>query len=111
VVKPQSVELQLLRAELPGKERLVFVKPSPSDGPAPLGRYDEFGLPSTYFAWVPPQAVTLVARERSATVRSLEVLAWDQAPAATAGVVDMRKLRRLRVGWSVWTLTPSARRP
>ena len=61
VVKPQSVELQLVRSELSsaihtGPHLVVFVKPYYTEGAAPLVRYDEFGPPSTYFPWVPSPA-------------------------------------------------------
>lgn len=132
VVKPQSAELQLVRSELssaraPGPHRIVFVKPSYTDGAAPLVRYDEFGPPSTYFPWVPSPAARLVLRERLPKAHpALTILAWDEAPASTAGqgdaFVDMRELQERRVGWSFWTLhaaprtttaadAPSARRP
>jgi len=132
VVKPQSVELQLVRSELSstrtrGPQPVVFVKPSYTEGAAPLVRYDEFGPPSTYFPWVPSPAVRLVLRERLPKAHPvLTILAWDQAPASNAGqddaFVDMRELQERRVGWSFWTLhsarrataaadAPSARRP
>jgi hypothetical protein len=133
-VEPQSVELQLLRSSLaspsaPDPPRVVFVKPNWTQGPAPLVRYDEFGLPSTYFAWVPNPATLLVLGERlhRRANPTIDVLPWDaRAPDAEArpgdAFVDMRKLQRRHVGWSVWTLhaarpatapadAPSARRP
>jgi hypothetical protein len=110
-VRPQSTELQLLRTELDDRrapQQVVFVKPNWNQGAAPLLRYDEFGLPSTYFPWVPGPAVILVSREQRSALPAIEVLAWDQAPARknVAGdlVVDMRELRKHRDGWSVWTL-------
>jgi hypothetical protein len=79
VIRPQSTELELLRAELEGRraaQRVVFVKPNGAQGAAPLARYDEFGLPSTYFPWVPGPAVVLVSRERQQTAPpAIEVLA------------------------------------
>jgi hypothetical protein len=134
VVRPQSAELQMLRSALDNPrahlaQRVVFVKPNWSQGAAPLLRYDEFGLPSTYFPWVPNPAVLLVLgdRPRGRPQPMIEVLPWDaRAPAAQAGpgdvFVDMRKLRDRRVGWSLWTLhaaprattaagAPSGRRP
>jgi hypothetical protein len=131
-VKPQSAELQMVRSELssartPGTHVIVFVKPSYTEGAAPLVRYDEFGPPSTYFPWVPSPAVRLVLRERLPKAHPiLSILAWDEAPASKAGqgdaFVDMRELQERRVGWSFWTLhaaprttaatdAPSARRP
>ncbi|MDX6407389.1 MAG: hypothetical protein QOE13_460 [Gaiellaceae bacterium] len=114
VVKPQSAEVQLLRSALhnpgvPAPGRVVFVKPSSSQGAAPLVRYDEFGPPSTYFPWVPNPAVLLVLRERLQRPQpEIEVLAWDQAPATRRApgdaFVDMRDLRQRRVGWQLWTL-------
>ncbi|MDX6414203.1 MAG: hypothetical protein QOH23_1613 [Gaiellaceae bacterium] len=119
VVKPQSVELQLVRSELsgagsPGAHRIVFVKPSYADGAAPLVRYDEFGPPSTYFPWVPSPAVRLVLRERLPKAHpDLAILASDQAPASKPAqgdpLVDMRNLRESRVGWSFWTLHAAPR--
>jgi hypothetical protein len=132
VVEPQSAELQMLRSALddttpPNPCRVVFVKPNWTQGAAPLVRYDEFGPPSTYFYWVPNPAVLLVLRERlQCRNPTIDVLAWDQAPATRGGAgttfVDMRGLRKRRVGWSLWTLhgasratagadAPSARRP
>jgi hypothetical protein len=132
VVEPQSVELQMLRSALddpPDPPRVVFIKPNWNQGVAPLVRYDEFGLPSTYFGWVPNPATQLVLGERlhRRVDPSIEVLAWDAAPAdarAEPGdaFVDMRKLDKRRVGWSVWTFheartataavdEPSAQRP
>lgn len=132
VVKPQSAELQMMRSELstartPGPHLIVFVKPSYTEGAAPLVRYDEFGPPSTYFPWVPSPAVRLVLREQLSKAHPvLEILAWDEAPASRAeqgdAFVDMRELRERRVGWSFWTLhaatrttpkadAPSVRRP
>jgi hypothetical protein len=132
VVKPQSAELQMVRSELsnartPGTHLIVFVKPSYTEGAAPLVRYDEFGPPSTYFPWVPSPAVRLVLRERLPKAHpALSILASDEAPASRAGqgdaLVDMRELQERRVGWSFWTLhaahrttsaadAPSARRP
>jgi hypothetical protein len=114
VVEPQSAEVQLLRSALdspgvPAPGRVVFVKPSSSQGAAPLVRYDEFGPPSTYFPWVPNPAVLLVLRERLQRAQpEIEVLAWDQAPATRRApgdaFVDMRSLRQRRVGWQLWTL-------
>jgi hypothetical protein len=127
IVEPQSVELQLLRSDLdrrPDPHHVVLVKPDWNQGAAPLVRYDEFGPPSTYFAWVPSPAVRLVLRERPRSSRPIiDVLAWDQIRQAKAAhgdiLVDLRELQRYRVGWSVWTLqaarrptaAPSARRP
>ena len=127
VVKPQSVELQLVRSELSsertrGPHLVVFVKPSYTEGAAPLVRYDEFGPPSTYFPWVPSPAVRLVLRERLPRAHpALTILAWDQAPASRDAqgdaFVDMRELEKRRVGWSFWTLhaaprtTPAADAP
>ena len=132
VVKPQSVEVQLVRSELSsasttGLHPVVFVKPSYTEGAAPLVRYDEFGPPSTYFPWVPSPAVRLVLRERLPRAHpALTILAWDQAPASKDAqgdaFVDMRELEKRRVGWSFWTLhaaprttpaadAPSVRRP
>jgi hypothetical protein len=109
VVRPQTRELALLRSQLDGTPaRVVFVKPSPTESSAPLARYDEFGLPSTYFAWVPNPAVALVWRERShAPQPPLTVLASDQAGGTSSsdnGFVDMRALREHRAGWTVWTV-------
>jgi hypothetical protein len=121
VVRPQSAELQMLRSALDNPrarlaQRVVFVKPNWTQGAAPLVRYDEFGLPSTYFAWVPNPAVLLVLddRLRRSPQPMIEVLPWDaRAPAASAApgdvFVDMRKLRDRRVGWSLWTLHAASR--
>jgi hypothetical protein len=121
VVKPQSTELQMLRSALdspgtPTPQRVVFVKPNWTQGAAPLVRYDEFGPPSTYFAWVPNPAVLLVLHERpqSNAHPAIEVLPWDApAPAATAApgdaFVDMRKLRKRRVDWTLWTFHAAPR--
>jgi hypothetical protein len=117
LVKPQSIELQLLRSELdspPHPARVVFIKPNFNQGPAPLARYDEFGLPSTYFAWIPNPATELVLQERP----QIDVVAWD-APKPMAGpgdgFADMRRLDRRPVDWSVWTFSkaraPSAQQP
>jgi hypothetical protein len=117
-VKPQSIELQMLRSDLaspPTRKRVVFVKPNWNQGPAPLARYDEFGLPSTYFAWVPGPATQLLLGERHP---KLDILAWDE-PDTNAGpgdsFVDMRKLDQRNVAWTVWTFSAagpsSARRP
>jgi hypothetical protein len=131
VVEPQSVELQMLRSALntpraPDPQHVVFVKPNPTQGAAPLVRYDEFGPPSSYFPWVASPAVRLVLRERvPSAVPRIDVLAWDQTDAAKAlhgdAFVDMRQLRKRRVGWSLWSLdaasrptvapAPSAQRP
>jgi hypothetical protein len=115
VVRPQSTELRMLRTALaspPPRDRVVFVKPNWTQGAAPLVRYDEFGLPSTYFAWVPGSAVPLVLGEPV----GLRIFAWDEAPARSD--VDMRSLQKARGGWNVWALhatsaadAPSARRP
>jgi hypothetical protein len=112
LVRPQSAELALLRSQLAGSpQRIVFVKPDPTQGAAPLARYDEFGLPSTYFAWVPDPAVALVWHEH---VRGpeppLTVLAPDQAGTRNAGhFVDMRLLRNHRLDWTVWTISAAPR--
>jgi hypothetical protein len=132
VVKPQSVELQMVQSELgstrpPGPHLVVFVKPYYTEGAAPLVRYDEFGPPSTYFPWVPSPEVRLVMRESLPKAHpDLAIFAWDEAPASKAGqgdaFVDMRELQERRVGWSFWTLhaptrttaavdPPSAQRP
>ena len=108
IVRPQASELALLRSQLHGTTApIVFIKPDPGHAAAPLARYDEFGLPSTYFAWVPSPAVALAWNERSrAPQPPLTVLASDQAGTAIPTgdeVVDMRTLRRHRVGWTVWT--------
>jgi hypothetical protein len=116
VVKPQSVELQMLRSALNeptalDPARVVFVKPNWNQGVAPLVRYDEFGLPSTYFGWVPNPATLLVLGERlhRRVNPTIDVVAWDaRAPSTRVesgdAFVDMRKLQRRRVGWTVWTL-------
>jgi hypothetical protein len=132
VVKPQSVELQMLRLDLNSPRAanphlIVLVKPYVTEGAAPLLRYDEFGPPSTYFPWVPSPAVRLVLRERLPRAHpDLAIFAWDEAPGTRAGqgdaFADMRKLRSRTVGWSFWTLhaasgattaagAPSERRP
>jgi hypothetical protein len=114
-VQPQNVELQLMRSTLarPGRqplERAVFIRPYWSQGAAPLLRYDEFGLPSTFAEWVPRPAVYLIARETHRDARpEVEVLRWDTQPSpdqSTPGsvVVDMRNLERARVGWSLWSV-------
>jgi hypothetical protein len=114
VVEPQSVELQMLRFALNGRgthelRHVVFVKANSTQGAAPLVRYDEFGQPSSYFAWVPSPETRLVLRERVPDAKPMiDVLAWDQIRAARAlhgdVFVDMRKLHKRRVGWSLWTL-------
>lgn len=120
VVEPQNAELQMLRSALdsprrPEPKRIVFVKPNGALGAAPLVRYDEFGTPSTSYAWVPYSAALLVLRERVHARPPVAVYAWDQAPAASGSpseaFVDMRKLRERRVGWTLWTLdgAPPAR--
>jgi hypothetical protein len=120
VVVPQSVELQMMRSALnergtPEPRHVVFVKANSTQGAAPLVRYDEFGQPSSYFAWVPSPEIRLVLRERVPDANPMiDVLAWDQIREARAlhgdVFVDMRKLRKRRVGWSLWTLH-AARRP
>jgi hypothetical protein len=115
MVKPQSVELHMLRSALanpsaPAPQRVVFIKPNRDQGAAPLVRYDEFGSPSTYFAWVPNPAVLLVLNEgrRQRALPAIEVLAWTTRASTGSEpgeiVVDMRKLQERRVGWSLWTL-------
>jgi len=111
--KPDSVEVRLLRSTLQEQgaldaKRVLYVKTN--EGAAPLTRYDEFGLPSSFAPWVPNPAVLLILRERGRTSRPhIDVLAWDQVGAHPRArpntvVVDMRKLRERRVGWSLWTL-------
>ena len=98
------------RPRVSAERRIVFVKPDSNAGAAPLHRYDEFGLPSSFAPWVPHPAVLLILRERGRTRRPpIDVLAWDQVPphpsaAPNTVVVDMRRLRRHRVDWSLWTL-------
>lgn len=113
-VKPQSLELQMMRSALDTPSpirRVVFVKPFVAEGAAPLVRYDEFGVPSSYLPWVPAPAVQLILREqrRQRSQPVIDVLPWD-APniprTAKPGEVllDMRKVRQRRVGWSLWAL-------
>lgn len=111
-VKPQSLELNVLRTTLragPAREvrKVVFVRPGGWQGAAPLVRYDEFGLPSSVAPWVPYPAVFLVLREQRHLADRLTV---DDLPPETKSipsadvVVDMRRLQDLRVGWTFWTL-------
>ena len=116
MVRPQSIELRMLRSTLanpdaPAPQRVVFVKPNRDQGAAPLVRYDEFGSPSTYFAWVPNPAVLLVLNEgrRLHALPAIEVLPWSTRTLPTGNepgeiFVDMRKLQERRVGWTLWTL-------
>jgi hypothetical protein len=116
MVKPQSVELQMLRSALTSStttapRRVVFIKPNWNQGAAPLVRYDEFGSPSTYFAWVPNPAVLLLLNEgrRQHVLPAIEVLPWTTRTVSTGSepgeiFVDMRKLQERRVSWTLWTL-------
>jgi hypothetical protein len=114
--KPENVELHMLRSALDSPrlpvERVLFIKPNGTQGAAPLVRYDEFGLPSSFAPWVPERAVRLVLRERGQTsAPAVEIFAWRDAPRdvhSRGVVVDMRKLRRRRVRWSFWTLHGTA---
>ena len=117
--EPQSLELRMVRAALDRPttapiRRVVFVKPFFRRGAAPLVRYDEFGVPSSYLPWVPVPAVLLTLQERrnQAIRPAIDVLAWDAPtiPRTTRPgevLVDMRKLRQRRIGWRVWTLHAS----
>jgi hypothetical protein len=114
--RPQNVELRMMQSMLataPASpiRHVVFVKPFFREGAAPLVRYDEFGNPSSYFPWVPIPAVLLTLQEqRQQTMRpDIDVLAWDARtiPRSTGPgevLVDMRKVRQRRVGWSLWAL-------
>jgi hypothetical protein len=115
-VKPQSIELEMLRSALDKSNgsplrRVVLIRPNWSQGAAPLVRYDEFGLPSTYQVWVPDPAVFLILREEGRqTERPVEEdLPWT-ARALPGDVprgevfVDMRNLQDRRVDWSFWTV-------
>jgi hypothetical protein len=118
--KPENIELQMLRSTLdnsnePGLRRVIFVKPDWNQGAAPLVRYDEFGLPSSYAPWVPDPAVQLVLRERgrNAPRPAIDVLASTASAVPSPGrpntvVVDMRKLQQRRIGWSFWTLNAAS---
>jgi hypothetical protein len=111
--KPQSLELEMMRSALHTSSpirRVVFVKPFVGEGAAPLVRYDEFGVPSSYLPWVPVPAVRLILREqrRQRSMPVIDVLAWDapNIPRTTRPgevLVDMRKLRERRIGWRVWS--------
>lgn len=112
--KPQSLELHMMRSALDTAtpiRRVVFIKPFVGAGAAPLTRYDEFGVPSSYLPWVPVPAVRLILREqrRQTTRPTIDVLAWDERPIPRTTrpgevLVDMRKLRQRRIGWRLWTL-------
>jgi hypothetical protein len=113
VVEPQSIELEQLRTKLGNSAEpahaahILFVKPNYTPSPAPLQRYDELGLPSTYFYWVPDPAARLTLKDlHRRSNASIEVVAWDVRVMRRPGegLVDMRTLGRRHVGWSVWTL-------
>ena len=114
--EPQNLELRMVRSALDRPtaapvRRVVFVKPFFRRGAAPLVRYDEFGVPSSYLPWVPIPVVLLTLQERrnQAVRPAIDVLAWDAPtiPRTTRPgevLVDMRKLRQRRIGWRLWTL-------
>ena len=110
--KPQSAELALMRRSIAAVaperlRRLTFRMPGWWQGAAPVSIDDEFGYPSSGAAWVPIPAVYLILREQGRLGRDLTVhQVPPDAKATSTGepIIDMRRLRRLRHGWTIWTL-------
>ena len=102
-VLPQSVELAYLRSQLQPKalaqaRNIYFIAPHWSDSIAPVIRYDEFGLISSFSEWVPVPLIRLILRETSPTSSDLSIVVlregWSGVPPPHSLVVDMRLLKQ-----------------
>lgn len=96
----QYLREQLKRIDLTQVEKLYVICARRSDFIAPILRYDEFGLSSTAARWVPESAVYFALSEVSPQFARIpvEVVPAKNADTipASAVVIDMRKLSRLR---------------
>ncbi len=68
LIEPQKQELELIRhavkKALSKKTReIIFIRSQYSDSLVARSRYGLYGVPSTYFSWVPEGMVNLIARE------------------------------------------------
>ena len=100
---PQVRELEIMRSQLTeenlSQARGVYViRPGWQDTLAPLVKYDEFGLPSSFPAWAPASMVFLLLREMTPDYTHLPVtvVAADDPidPPPDSLVMDMSSLLR-----------------
>jgi hypothetical protein len=101
MIYPQAVELaylqsELNRADLAEKSQIHVIRPTASQGVCPDVRYDEFGLPSAYAAWVPQPMVIKVLKDMKLDLARYEITHSAEGEPAPNGphilVVDMRNL-------------------
>jgi hypothetical protein len=102
-VIPQSVELAYIKSRLQPEalaqaRSIYFIAPHWSDSIAPVIRYDEFGLISSFAEWVPLSLTRLILRETSPTSSNLSIMVvkgeWSGVPPPRSVVVDMRLLKQ-----------------
>jgi hypothetical protein len=106
ITVPQAIELSLVRMSVltPGdaSRRIYFVPPNWSDSPSPVGRYDEFGMPSTFAFWVQREIVVDVKRDAfgPSAKPGVTIVTPDQLPTLKLEpgsiLLDMRNLRNAR---------------
>ncbi len=99
---PQYTELQFLNSQLQPVRQLhphviYFVPSSWADAIAPIVRYDEFGLPSSYPSWTPQGMVYLTLQESDPADENVQVkiITASEIKNLPAGsvVVDMDDLK------------------
>ena len=105
---PQAIEQSLLRIEMLRPDvraagKLVMLQPGWGDSPAPLHRYDEFGVPSMMASWVPVPAIHLLRCETIPNPSRLHVQriegfqgTWSEALRPGRALIDMRCVRNAR---------------
>ncbi len=105
---PQYAELQLVRSQLkPVMQRhpqsIYFISPTKADSIAPVVRYDEFGLPSSYQVWAPQGMVYLTLQQSDPADKTVTVMIITASDSknlpAGSFVVDMRSLRYETFTW------------
>ena len=102
-VVPQVRELEMMRSQLAQEDisqarGIYVIRPGWQDTLAPLVRYDEFGLPSSFAPWTPGSMIFLLLRDIAPDYAHLPVthVAGDDPidPPPDSLVVDMGKLLR-----------------